>query len=213
MAITIKKEILKNGTTSYKFVVNLGIPEGETKPRIVTRRGFSSVKEAKQELKKLQAQAALGIYPEKKKRGSKETNEAVNSQATSILPPASTPTKSMTYQEVFEIWKEGYELKVESTTLDKTMGYFNNHILPVFSKRPVDSITYLDCKQFVTKMTKKLKSSRKILFYFSRILKEAVQMDLIPKNPMTASNFLQKRKNSLIMKMKFLKKTIIVVRS
>ncbi|MBD8522747.1 hypothetical protein [Lysinibacillus fusiformis] len=53
MAISIKKETLKNGTTSYKFVVNLGIPEGKTKPRIVTRRGFASTKEAKQELKKL----------------------------------------------------------------------------------------------------------------------------------------------------------------
>ncbi|WP_274307020.1 hypothetical protein [Solibacillus daqui] len=69
MAITIKKETLKNGTISYKFVVNLGIPEGETKPRIVTRRGFTLTKEAKQELKKLQTQAALGIYPEKTKRG------------------------------------------------------------------------------------------------------------------------------------------------
>lgn len=81
----------------------------------------------------------------------------------------------MTFQEVSEIWKEGYELKVESTTADITMGYFRNHILPEFGKCPVDSITYFDCEQFMTKLTKKLKSSRKILFYFSRILKEAVQ--------------------------------------
>lgn len=182
MAITIKKETLKNGTTSYKFVVNLGIPEGETKPRIVTRRGFASIKEAKQELKKLQAQAALGIYPEKKTRGSKATT---SSQQVAAPAAIISSNKSMTYQQVFEVWKDGYELKVESTTLDKTLGYFKNHILPEFAKRPIDSITYLDCKQFVTKMTKKLKSSRKILFYFSRILKEAVQMDLIAKNPMT----------------------------
>ena len=182
MAITIKKETLKNGTTSYKFVVNLGIPEGETKPRIVTRRGFASTKDAKQELKKLQAQAALGIYPEKKARGNTSTTPL--QQAATPLT-AATPNKAMTYQEVFEIWKEGYELKVESTTLDKTMGYFKNHILPVFAKTPVDSITYLDCKQFVTKLTKKLKSSRKIIFYFSRILKEAIQLELITKNPMT----------------------------
>ena len=87
----------------------------------------------------------------------------------------------MTFQEVFEIWKEGYELKVESTTADKTMGYFKNHILPEFGKRPVDSITYFDCKQFMTKLTKKLKSSRKILFYFSRILKEACKWILFRK--------------------------------
>lgn len=169
MAITIKKETLKNSTTSYKFVVNLGIPEGESKPRIVTRRGFASTKEAKQELKKLQAQAALGIYPEKKKRGS---NDAASSPTQPITLTASTPNKMMTYQDVFEIWKEAYELKVESTTVDKTMGYFKNHILPEFGKRPIDSITYLDCKQFMTKLTKKLKSSRKILFllqsYFKR---------------------------------------------
>lgn len=192
MAITIKKEILKNGTTSYKFVVNLGILEGESKPRIVTRRGFASTKEAKQELKKLQAQAALGIYPEKKVRGSKE---AVNVPTQNISPAATTSNKSMTHQQVFDIWKEAYELKVESTTVDKTMGYFKNHILPEFGKRPIDSITYLDCKQFMTKLTKKLKSSRKILFYFSRILKEAVQMDLIAKNPMTGIELPSEKKN------------------
>ena len=154
MAITIKKETLKNGTTSYKFVVNLGVPEGETKPRIVTRRGFTSVKEAKQELKKLQAQAALGIYPEKKKRGS---NDVANSPTQPTISTAIASNKSMTYQDVFEIWKEAYELKVESTTVDKTMGYFKNHILPKFGKRSIDSITYLDCKQFMTKLTKMLK--------------------------------------------------------
>lgn len=192
MAITIKKETLKNGTTTYKFVVNLGIPEGETKPRIVTRRGFASTKEAKQELKKLQAQAALGIYPEKKTRGSKTTT---SSQQITTSAATTTTNKSMTYQEVYEIWKEGYELKVESTTLDKTMGYFKNHILPVFAKTPVDAITYLDCKQFVTKLTKKLKSSRKIIFYFSRILKEAVQLELITKNPMTGIELPSEKNN------------------
>lgn len=192
MAITIKKETLKNGTTSYKFVVNLGIPDGETKPRIVTRRGFASMKEAKQELKKLQAQAALGIYPEKKVRGQKEATTAHTPQNTAT---SSASTKTMTYQEVFDIWKEAYELKVESTTVDKTMGYFKNHILSEFGKRPIDSISYLDCKQFMTKLTKKLKSSRKILFYFSRILKEAVQMDLITKNPMAGVELPSEKKN------------------
>lgn len=192
MAITIKKETLKNGSTSYKFVVNLGIPEGETKPRIVTRRGFASTKEAKQELKKLQAQAALGIYPEKKIRGQKE---AATIPIQTNAATSSASTNSMTYQEIFDIWKEAYELKVESTTVDKTMGYFRNHILPEFGKRPIDSITYLDCKQFMTKMAKKLKSSRKILFYFSRILKEAVQMDLIAKNPMTGIELPSEKKN------------------
>ncbi|MFJ7841286.1 tyrosine-type recombinase/integrase [Lysinibacillus sphaericus] len=192
MAISIKKETLKNGTTSYKFVVNLGIPKSETKPRIVTRRGFASTKEAKQELKKLQAQAALGIYPEKKKRGN---NENMNLKTQSTVISAPITNKTLTFQEVYEIWKEGYELKVESTTADKTMGYFKNHILPEFGKRPVDSITYFDCKQFMTKLTKKLKSSRKILFYFSRILKEAVQMDLISKNPMTGVELPSEKKN------------------
>lgn len=100
MAITIKKETLKNGSTSYKFVVNLGIPEGETKPCIVTRRGFPSTKEAKQELKKLQAQAALGIYPEKKKHSESEVKKSIEQ---AYIPAPSTPNKSMTFQEVFEI--------------------------------------------------------------------------------------------------------------
>lgn len=78
---------------------------------------------------------------------------------------------------------------------DKTMGYFKNHILPEFGKRPVDSITYFVYKQFMTKLTKKLKSSRKILFYFSRILKEAEQMDLISKNPMTGIELPSEKKN------------------
>ena len=78
-------------------------------------------------------------------------------QTTATAKSASTPNKSMTYQEVFKIWKEGYELKVESTTVDKTMGYFKNHILPKFGKRSIDSITYLDCKQFMTELTKMLK--------------------------------------------------------
>lgn len=100
MAITIKKDTLKNGTTSYKFVVNLSIPEGETKPRIITRRGFSSTKEAKQELKKLQAQAALGIYPAKKKRGN---NQSTNLDTQTTVLTTSIPNKTMTFQEVYEI--------------------------------------------------------------------------------------------------------------
>lgn len=93
MAITIKKETLKNGTTSYKFVVNLGT-EGESKPCIVTRRGFASTKEAKQELKKLRAQAALGIYPEKKKHSSNDVASPPTQPITSAAP---TPNKMMTY--------------------------------------------------------------------------------------------------------------------
>lgn len=100
MAITIKKETLKNGTISYKFVVNLGIPEGETKPRIVTRRGFTSTKEAKQELKKLQAQAALGIFPEKKTQSNSEVKPQ---NETADAPKFLAPNQSMTFQEVFDI--------------------------------------------------------------------------------------------------------------
>lgn len=192
MATTIKKETLKNGTTSYKFVVNLGIPEGETKPRIVTRHCFTSTKEAKRELKKLQAQAALGIYPDKKKCCIGEVNSS--KEHTDISAPP-IPNKSITFQEGFNLWKEGYELKVESTTAGKTMGYFRNHILPEFGKRSIDSITYIDCKQFMTKLTKKLKSSRKILFYFSHILKEAVQMNMIPKNLMSGVQLPSEKQN------------------
>lgn len=191
MAITIKKEVLKNGTTKYKFVVNLGIPEGETKPRIVTRRGFATLKDAKQELKMLQAQAALGIYPEKKKRIQKDT--IIDNVAT--VTTELSEKKVVTYEDVFNIWKDGYELKVEATTFEKTIGYFKNHILPEFGSRSIDSIVYLDCKQFTTKLAKKLKSCRKVLFYFSRILKEAVQMDLITKNPMTGVELPLQKKN------------------
>ncbi|MFJ7185855.1 hypothetical protein [Lysinibacillus xylanilyticus] len=65
MAITIKKETLKNGTTSYKFVVNLGIPEGETKPRIVNVEAFHLQKKQNKSSKSYRPKRLLAFIPRK----------------------------------------------------------------------------------------------------------------------------------------------------
>lgn len=77
-------------------MVDLGVPEGEEKVKVVIHFRFTSMKEAKQELKKLQDQAALGMYLEKKKiSGTKSLTGCGTS--TGIF----TPTQTMAFQEVF----------------------------------------------------------------------------------------------------------------
>ena len=169
------KEIFneKTGITTYAFAINLGKPEGWDKPIVTRRRGFRTRKEAWKSYMLLKSRAAEGIYPEAvtEKQTNGET-EVINS--------------NVTVKGYFNLFWETYKAKGnESTTNDKTFNCFKNHILPNFGETPLKKITPLLCRQFAEALSIKIpSSSRQVLVYWKAILQDAVNMDILEKNPM-----------------------------
>ncbi|EAC5449676.1 site-specific integrase, partial [Listeria monocytogenes] len=101
----IKKYTKKDGSTAYMFKKYLGIDPVTGKQRETTRRGFSSIKEAKL------AYARLGVDVAENGIKQRSSNRA--------------------YNEVFEDWFNlVYKTKVKESTYWNTRIIFDKHILP-----------------------------------------------------------------------------------
>lgn len=169
------KEIFneKTGITTYAFAINLGKPEGWDKSIVTRRRGFKTRKAAMAKYMLLKSRAAEGIYPEAIVNKRQDTEkEVINA--------------NVTVKVYFEIYWETYKAKGnESTTNDKTFNCFKNHILPHFGETKLKDLTPLMCRNFAEPLSKKIhSSSRQVLVYFKAMLQDAVNMDVLEKNPM-----------------------------
>lgn len=107
MATQIKKYTKKDGSTAYMFKKYLGVDPLTGKQKETTRRGFSSIKEAKLALLRLDVEIAEG---------------GINKRST-----------NRSYQEVFDDWFElVYKQKVKESTYWNTRIAFDKHVLPAF---------------------------------------------------------------------------------
>lgn len=81
-------------------------------------------------------------------------------------------------------WLRGLQVKPKTEVSYESS--LRKHVLPVFTGRAVASITYRDCKQFVSELAKKglapgtIGEARKIL---RMVLQEALRADAISRNP------------------------------
>ena len=157
MATQIKKYKKKDGTTAYMFKKYLGIDPVTKKRKETTRRGFSTLKEAKIALAKLEIDfEENGFSPEKRKR---------------------------TYQEVFNEWyKLVYKNRVKESTYWNTLIPFEKHILPALGNLKIDNVSVTFCQKLANNWSREHpKRFKRYLNYAGMVFKYAETLDEIKK--------------------------------
>ena len=154
----IKKYTKKDGSTAYEFSVYLGVDEKTGKKKRTTRRGFTTKKEAKLALARLEA----GVDK----------------------PQTKNHPKYITFKEIYDLWWESYVQKgLKLSTVDKTKLYFRVHILPKLGKKPIKAISIIDCQKTVNEWSSgHLCSTYK--GYASKVFRFAIKLGIIATNPM-----------------------------
>lgn len=150
----------KDGKTFYKFQVYLGINEQTGKKRYTTRRGFDTLREARLVLSKLELQADSGQLDQ----------QPVN----------------LTFEDVFKQWWDGYINTVRESTMYKQKKVFQNHIIPVFGKYRIRTITTNQIQTALNKWFNATEYGFKPWFnYTNAIFKYAILQGYIKDNPCT----------------------------
>ncbi|MEY8717771.1 site-specific integrase [Ligilactobacillus murinus] len=128
------------------------------KNKIVTRRGFKTLREAKKVADKISVEVNSGEFIN-------ETN--------------------ITFQQVYDQWLETYKLTVKESTLVRTLSAFRTRILPVLGHVPISKITPSMCQDLVNSWAKdRLVLCKSMFFRTSRIFRYAKNLSLIKANPM-----------------------------
>lgn len=154
MAITSYE--LKDGTTRYQLQAYLGTDPATGRRVRVTRMGFKSYQEAKEAQAKLQLE---------------HNNQGLSKD------------KPVRFNELYDIWLEGYRHTVKESTLRKTSEAFKLHILPELGHMFIKAISLKEAQKAVNLWYQNLVNYRMIKNYASGIMKEAMRQGLIEKNP------------------------------
>lgn len=154
------KKYTKSDGTYWQFRCYLGTDEATGKRISTTRRGFKTEREAKQAYKQL-----LIEY---------EKNGGLNSKPTVNIK---------TFEELYNLWLESYQTTVKESTLIMTKNKFETHILPVFGKTKLDKISIPQAQKAVNEWAKKVRHFGLLNAYCSRLMKYAISLELVDKNP------------------------------
>jgi len=154
---TIKSYELNNGDKRYMFQVYVGVDPLTGKEKRTTRRGFKTKKEAQLALSRIQLEIDNGTFGKK------------------VVE---------TYEDVYKLWIEQYENKVEESTFEKTNRYFKHHILPSLGKYKIDKITVDICQKTVNEWFKHYKEYRRFKSYAAKIFEYAMKHNYVLNNPM-----------------------------
>lgn len=152
----IKSYKLANGETRYKFQIYIGVDPSTGKSKGTTRRGFKTLKEAKDAMAKLQVEVIDGEFK----------NQRLE-----------------TYRDVYLQWVENYEHTVQDSTFLKTVRIFEKHILPAMGDYRIEKIDIVTCQKFVNIWAKKLKRFRMVKNYAAKVMTYAMKNGYISKNP------------------------------
>ena len=155
----IKKYQKKNGTTAYMFKAYLGIDPITEKKRYTTKRGFKTLKEAKQAYNRLMVQV-------------QENDVVTDSQRL--------------FSELADEWFEQYKNTVrESTYIAQKLAY-KKHILSLFGNLKISKISIPYCQKQVNHWYSYYKKYSNLIGLTSSIFKYALSLRLIRSNPMDA---------------------------
>lgn len=157
MTDEIKRYQNKKGQKLYKFKAYLGKIIFTGKKKEVSRSGFSSKREALRELNRLRYEF---------EHSSKYANE------------------NITYKEVFDQWKKVYAPSVSESTLNRVLGIFRIHVLPILGNKRMVDIDIPMCQHLMDDIASDVKDFRKAGNYIRLVFKHAERMSFIDKNPM-----------------------------
>lgn len=150
------KKVEKDNVVTYTLQGYLGTDPATGKRVRVTRRGLSSPKECELEFFRLKLQFEEGEFKKSDK---------------------------YTFKEVYDLWLEQYKNTVKESTLNKTLGLFEHHILPHFGNMYIDMIKVTHCQEGLNKWFKTLKKYRILNNYTGQIFKHGMKLGIIKDNP------------------------------
>lgn len=170
----IKKYTTKNRETRYLFQTYLGIDPLTGKERRTTRRGFKTIKEAKQ--------AERNLLLDVEENG---------------LPSGKTQTK---FKEIAALWFESYQNTVKPTTAKILKSKLDTMIENYFKDIQIKDITVVFCQDLFLKLSKKYVMYASYTSILNRIMRYAVLLDVINNNPLDKvikpkSKEIQKKEN------------------
>ena len=158
----------------WSFRIDAGTDPRTGKRKQIYRSGFSSKKEALEEMYKLQMEVMSGTYNE--------------------------PTKHL-FQDFILNWLHGtYKHEVQSTSFEKAESTVKKHLIPYFQAIPLDKITTYDIDQlYAQKLQAGLANATVKIMHniLSKAFQKALKWGLIKKNPVvdtTPPSIKKKRK-------------------
>lgn len=157
----IKKYTTKNGETRYLFQTYLGIDPTTGKERRTTRRGFKTMKEAKQAERNL----LLDV----------EENGLPSNQSDGFRDP--------TFEELASLWLENYKTTVKPSTFENVRVKVEKMTEEHFKELKLKKITVAYCQRVVIELSKSYVLYNHYLSVINRIFKYAVLMDILDSNP------------------------------
>ena len=157
----IKKYTTKNGETRYLFQTYLGIDPITNKERRTTRRGFKTIKEAKQAERNL----LLDV----------EENGLPSNQSDGFQDP--------TFKELASLWLENYRTTVKASTFENVKSKVEKMTEEHFKELKLKKITVAYCQRVVIELSKSYILYNHYLSVINRIFKYAVLMDILNSNP------------------------------
>lgn len=157
----IKKYTTKNGETRYLFQTYLGIDPLTGKERRTTRRGFKTMKEAKQAERNL----LLDV----------EENGLPSNQSDGFRDP--------TFEELASLWLENYKTTVKPSTFENVRSKVEKMTEEHFKGLKLKQISVTYCQKIVIELSKSYVLYNHYLSVINRIFKYAVLMDVINSNP------------------------------
>lgn len=157
----IKKYTTKHGEIRYLFQTYLGIDPLTGKERRTTRRGFKTMKEAKQAERNL----LLDV----------EENGLPSNQSDGFQDP--------TFEELAQLWLENYKTTVKPSTFENVKSKVEKMTEEHFKELKLKKITVAYCQRVVIELSKTYVLYNHYLSVINRIFKYAVLMDILDSNP------------------------------
>ena len=157
----LKKYTTKNGETRYLFQTYLGIDPITGKERRTTRRGFKTMKEAKQAERNLLFDV--------------EENGLPSNQSDGFQDP--------TFEELAQLWLENYKTTVKPSTFENVKSKVEKMTEEHFKELKLKKITVAYCQKVVIELSKTYVLYNHYLSVINRIFKYAVLMDILDSNP------------------------------
>lgn len=157
----IKKYTTKHGEIRYLFQTYLGIDPLTGKERRTTRRGFKTMKEAKQAERNL----LLDV----------EENGLPLNQSDGFQDP--------TFEELASLWLENYKTTVKPSTFENVKSKVEKMTEEHFKELKLKKITVAYCQRVVIELSKSYVLYNHYLSVINRIFKYAVLMDILDSNP------------------------------
>lgn len=149
----------KDNEPLYKFRYYAGLDETTGKQRYIRRQGFTSEKDAKTELLKIEYLVSTNQYFKSVKSGK--------------------------FVDVLDEWLSLHKETVKPSTLVRENSYITNHIKPYFKNMYVDKITLRQCQNFTNKAFAAAPAAyTQIMGIVKSILDYALRLDMIKSNPM-----------------------------